>query len=148
MSKAVISALTDRRLAPARDLIQSLSSWGSLTGVGVCCLSAMLSSIKCLAIIRVYLTLRVKKTLCVVSRRLLCCCVMATQPIPYPLRMPEELRAQLEARAAARKRSLNAEILDVLQSSVDSNQSSEIDLEKLAEAVATRVAAKLKDSKS
>jgi len=62
--------------------------------------------------------------------------------------MPEELRAQLEARAAARKRSLNAEILDVLQSSVDSNQSSEIDLEKLAEAVATRVAAKLKDSKS
>ncbi|MFS2015050.1 Arc family DNA-binding protein [Massilia sp. CT11-108] len=106
----------------------------------------MLSSIKCLAIIRVYLTLRVKKTLCVVSRRLLCCCVMATQPIPYPLRMPEELRAQLEARAAARKRSLNAEILDILQSSVEGNTTTDMDLDVLAEEVARRVAAKLKNS--
>ncbi|MFS2077362.1 Arc family DNA-binding protein [Telluria sp. Tellsp99] len=60
--------------------------------------------------------------------------------------MPEELRAQLEARAAARKRSLNAEILDILQSSVEGNTTTDMDLDVLAEEVARRVAAKLKNS--
>jgi plasmid stability protein len=68
---------------------------------------------------------------------------MASQPIPYPLRMPEELRLQLEARAAARKRSLHAEILDILEGSLDASPSVNFDLDTLAEAVATRVAAKL-----
>ncbi|MEH3087686.1 MAG: Arc family DNA-binding protein [Xylophilus ampelinus] len=37
------------------------------------------------------------------------------QQPPYPLRMPQEMRAQLEVEAAAEKRSLNAHILVALQ---------------------------------
>jgi plasmid stability protein len=58
--------------------------------------------------------------------------------------MPDELRAQLETRAAARKRSLNAEILDVLQSSLGIDSSADFELDRLAEAVAAKVVKKLK----
>lgn len=38
------------------------------------------------------------------------------QAPPYPLRMPPELRDRLERAAASKKRSLNAEIIDLLES--------------------------------
>lgn len=66
------------------------------------------------------------------------------QPIPYPLRMPDELRQLLTERARVHNRSLNAEILDILQSSLDASPSANFDVDTLAEAVAARVAAKLK----
>ena len=37
------------------------------------------------------------------------------QPAPYPLRMPDELRAQLSERAKSNGRSVNAEIVSILQ---------------------------------
>lgn len=40
------------------------------------------------------------------------------QPAPYPLRMPEELRAQLSERAKANGRSVNGEILAILSSAL------------------------------
>lgn len=40
------------------------------------------------------------------------------QPAPYPLRMPEELRAQLSERAKRNGRSINAEIVSILQSAL------------------------------
>lgn len=44
------------------------------------------------------------------------------QQPPYPLRMPTELRTDLEETAAHNKRSLNAEIVDRLQKSLDGVQ--------------------------
>lgn len=70
------------------------------------------------------------------------------QPIPYPLRMPDELRQLLTERARVHNRSLNAEILDILQSSLDARSSVDFDLDKLAEAVAARVVAELKANKT
>lgn len=69
------------------------------------------------------------------------------QPIPYPLRMPDELRQVLTERARTHNRSLNAEILDLLQSSLHASSSIDIDLDKLADAVAVRVAEKLKSNR-
>lgn len=46
------------------------------------------------------------------------------QKIAYPLRMPDDLRAKLETSAKDVGRSLNAEIVDRLQKSYDSRQSS------------------------
>ena len=71
---------------------------------------------------------------------------MSNQTIPYPLRMPEELRDQLTERARANGRSLNAEILGILQEVVGGRQgpAAAQDVDALAEAIATRVAAKLK----
>jgi hypothetical protein len=43
---------------------------------------------------------------------------------------------------------LNAEILDILQSSLDASPSVHFDLDKLAEAVAARVVAELKANKT
>lgn len=37
------------------------------------------------------------------------------QSVPYPLRMPDELRAQLSDRAKRNGRSINAEIVSILQ---------------------------------
>jgi plasmid stability protein len=70
------------------------------------------------------------------------------QPIPYPLRMPDELRQVLTERARMHNRSLNAEILDLLQSSLHASSSIDVDLDKLADAVAVRVAEKLKNDRS
>jgi plasmid stability protein len=64
------------------------------------------------------------------------------QPAPYPLRMPPELRIRLSARAQANGRSLNAEILALLQHALDGGASP--DLNMFAERVAEKVARKLK----
>ena len=72
---------------------------------------------------------------------------MATQPIPYPLRMPEELRDQLTERARINGRSLNAEILGILQVAVSSAiEPIGIDVDALANTIAERVAAQLRDA--
>lgn len=44
---------------------------------------------------------------------------MSTQPIPYPLRMSPDLRLELENQAKNHGRSLNAEIIDRLQKSLE-----------------------------
>lgn len=63
------------------------------------------------------------------------------QPIPYPLRIPEELRKLLTERARTHNRSLNAEILGILQDAMDAQSSgSNIDVERLAEGLADRLA--------
>jgi plasmid stability protein len=71
---------------------------------------------------------------------------MSSQPIPYPLRMPDELRDLLTERARASGRSLNAEIIGILQDAVSERQQAlaRLDVDALADAVADRVAAKLK----
>jgi plasmid stability protein len=70
---------------------------------------------------------------------------MATQPIPYPLRMPDELRDQLTERARINGRSLNAEILGILQAAVSSAvEPIGIDVDALANTIADRVAAQLR----
>lgn len=71
---------------------------------------------------------------------------MSSQPIPYPLRMPDELRDLLTERSRAHGRSLNAEIIGILQNAVADGQKqlAGIDVETLAETIADRVAAKLK----
>lgn len=72
---------------------------------------------------------------------------MSNQPIPYPLRMPEELRDQLAESARSHGRSLNAEILRILQEAVNEHRHqlvSAVDVEALAEALATKLAARLK----
>jgi len=72
---------------------------------------------------------------------------MATQPIPYPLRMPEELRDQLTERARINGRSLNAEILGILQVAMSGPiEPIGIDVDALANTIADRVAANLRDS--
>jgi len=72
---------------------------------------------------------------------------MSSQPAPYPLRMPEELRDRLTELSRASGRSLNAEIIGILQDAVAGPQPvpAGIDVDSLAEAVADRVAAKLKN---
>lgn len=71
---------------------------------------------------------------------------MSSQPIPYPLRMPDELRDLLTERARASGRSLNAEIIGILQDAVSGSQQAlaGLDVDALADAVADRVAAKLR----
>jgi len=70
---------------------------------------------------------------------------MSSQLIPFPLRMPEELRDRLTERARVSGRSLNAEIIGILQSGLSERQydQTHLDIEVLAESVATKVAAKL-----
>jgi plasmid stability protein len=68
----------------------------------------------------------------------------STQPVPYPLRMPDSLRTRLGERAKANGRSLNAEILGILQSAVDNPLSGLSDVDAFAEDLANRLAAKLK----
>lgn len=73
---------------------------------------------------------------------------MSNQTIPYPLRMPEELRDQLTERARTNGRSLNAEILGILQEVVGGGgrePPSVLDVDALAEAIADRVSARLKN---
>lgn len=72
---------------------------------------------------------------------------MATQPIPYPLRMPEELRDQLTERARINGRSLNAEILGILQVAVSGPvEPVGLDVDALASTIADRVAAQLRNA--
>lgn len=72
---------------------------------------------------------------------------MATQPVPYPLRMPDELRDQLTERAHINGRSLNAEILGILQAAMSSSiEPIGIDVDALATTIADRVAAQLRDA--
>lgn len=72
---------------------------------------------------------------------------MATQPIPYPLRMPEELRDQLTERARVNGRSLNAEILGILQAAVGGPvEPVGLDVDALASTIADRVAARLRNA--
>lgn len=73
---------------------------------------------------------------------------MSSQPIPYPLRMPDELRDQLTERARANGRSLNAEIIGILQDVVSGKQQGQagFDIDVLTNTIAERVAARLKDA--
>jgi len=70
---------------------------------------------------------------------------MPVQPIPYPLRMPEKLREQLTESARSHGRSLNAEILGILQEAVRERQQlmSVVDVELLADILAAKLAARL-----
>ncbi len=66
----------------------------------------------------------------------------------YVLRMPDGMRDKLAALAKANNRSMNAEIVGLLQQGMDAHtrgSSPEINIETLADAIADRVAAKLKD---
>lgn len=65
------------------------------------------------------------------------------QPIPYPLRMPDDLRAKLNERAKANGRSLNAEILAILQHAVDTPAGAP-DLDAFADQLAEKLAKRLK----
>jgi len=67
----------------------------------------------------------------------------------YVLRMPDGMRDKLAALAKANNRSMNAEIVGLLQQGMDAQiqgASPGIDIETLADAIADRVAARLKDS--
>lgn len=76
------------------------------------------------------------------------------QPIPFPLRIPDELRQPLAERARLHNRSLNAEILGILQKAVDEQGSSGSNLDvarfaddladRLVDSLADRIAAKLR----
>lgn len=71
---------------------------------------------------------------------------MSSQPVPYPIRMPDELRDALAERARIGGRSLHAEIIGILQEAVDGGPDVRggISVDVLADAVANRVVAKLK----
>jgi len=70
---------------------------------------------------------------------------MSNQPIPYPLRMPDELRELLAERSKNNGRSLNAEILGILQEAVSGPRATPIgiDTHALAAEIADLVAARL-----
>lgn len=61
----------------------------------------------------------------------------------YPLRMPDELRTRLEEMAKANGRSLNAEIVAILQSAAE-GKSERFDMDKFADELAEKIAGKLK----
>ncbi|MDQ2820816.1 MAG: Arc family DNA-binding protein [Pseudomonadota bacterium] len=64
------------------------------------------------------------------------------QPNSFPLRMPEDLRARIEARAAATNRSSNAEIVVMLTAMLDAESSlGAVSVETLLKAVADRMGA-------
>ena len=65
----------------------------------------------------------------------------------YVLRMPDGMRDKITALAKANGRSMNAEIVLILQQAIDARTppiGGAIDVEALAEALATRLAEKLK----
>lgn len=61
----------------------------------------------------------------------------------YPLRMPEELRERLETMAKANGRSLNAEIVAILQAAADGQQG-QFNMEKFSDELAEKIAKRLK----
>lgn len=78
-----------------------------------------------------------------------------SQSTPFPLRMPDELREQIHALAKANNRSLNTEIVLLLQQALDGSVAKAAGLapavlgheaRAFAEEVAEIVAAKLRDS--
>lgn len=71
---------------------------------------------------------------------------MSSQPAPYPLRMPDELRDVLTERARVHGRSLNAEIIGILHDAVSDPAQSlpGLDVNVLADLIADRVAEKLR----
>jgi hypothetical protein len=75
---------------------------------------------------------------------------MSSQPTPYPLRMPEELRDRLTELSRASGRSLNAEIIGILQDAVGTAPTAtgmlSVDVDTLAEAIASKLAKKLNQS--
>lgn len=73
---------------------------------------------------------------------------MSNQPVPYPLRMPDELRDQLTENARIHGRSLNAEILGILQEAVSERRQpiAALDVDALADALAERLAVRLKST--
>lgn len=66
----------------------------------------------------------------------------------YVLRMPEGMRAKITELAKANNRSMNAEIVLMLQQAIDAraNGNPGIDVDALAEALAARLAPKLRES--
>ena len=69
--------------------------------------------------------------------------------MPYPLRMPEELREQISALAKANNHSLNTEIILLLQQAIGAHiagAAAAVDVDALAEALAPKLAARLRDS--
>lgn len=73
--------------------------------------------------------------------------------MPYSFRMPEDLRAEVIELARANSRSLNAELVVLLHEAVTQRKSLSpighgpaVDIEALADALAPRLAAKLRES--
>jgi hypothetical protein len=72
---------------------------------------------------------------------------MSRDIAPFGVRMPTELKALVEEAAAANGRSINAEVVTRLQESFATTALSSapgMNLDSLADAIATRVAHKLK----
>jgi plasmid stability protein len=63
------------------------------------------------------------------------------QPTPFPLRMPDELRARVEVLAKTNGRSTNAEIVAVLDATTGGAPLSAVPVEDLLKAVAQRLGA-------
>lgn len=72
---------------------------------------------------------------------------MSSSQMPYPVRMPEQLRERLNERAKLHNRSLHAEIVGILQRAVDADPEVPavpgLNVDALADTIADRVAAKL-----
>lgn len=75
---------------------------------------------------------------------------MSSQPAPYPIRMPDELRDALAERARNGGRSLHAEIIGILHEAVHHGPVIEgrVDVDAFAEALAPKLAARLKEQTS
>lgn len=72
---------------------------------------------------------------------------MSKQATPYPLRMSDELRERLAERSRSTGRSMHAEIIGILQEAVGTAPGGPpIDVDALADALAPRLAARLKDA--
>lgn len=72
----------------------------------------------------------------------------SSQSAPYPLRMPDELRERIAALAKENNRSLNTEIVLLLQQAINAGTSRAapiLDMDILAEALAAKLAAKLRE---
>ena len=63
----------------------------------------------------------------------------------YVLRMPDGMRDRITELAKANNRSMNAEIVLMLQQAMDARITPRIDLDALAEALAPKLAAKLRE---
>lgn len=61
----------------------------------------------------------------------------------YPLRMPDELRARLEALSKANGRSMNAEIVAILQRAVDTPPGAS-EMDQFVDQIAEKLAKKLR----
>lgn len=69
----------------------------------------------------------------------------------YVLRLPDGMRDKLTKLAKANNRSMNAEIVLILQQAMDARlgtQGSAVDVDALAEALAPKLAAKLREQNS